>query len=371
MHDLKCTVPLMRLIDRYLLKSFLNPLGFCLAGFTLIFLIFDLFDHLGEFIEGKTPVLDIATYYLVLLPSLIVYIVPISLLLAVLQSLSTLTKNNELTAMRASGLSMIRLMVPILLVGMAASLLVLFINESVGPQAAYWCKKFVTEQKKVDRDAVHVSELAFKKDSANRIWYIQRFDTRDFSMSKIEVTQRRDDKSEDYKIQAAEGRWLDGYWVFSDLNIQYYDLEGNPRGPPKFFSLKEMTDFNEKPGDFLSEIKPPEFMSSAELLRYLRLNENIPEEARIRREVDLHFRLAQPWNCFIVTLLGIPFGNQTGRKGAVRGFALSIGLFFTYYALINLGVFVGKEGLLPAWIAGWLPNLMFLPAGCYLIYRMR
>lgn len=361
----------MKLIDRYLLRTFLVPLGYCLAAFTLVYVIFDLFDNLSDFIDGKTPVAEVLTYYLVLFPTVLVYIVPISLLLAVLSSLSGLTKNNELTAMRASGVSLIRLMVPFVVVGLLASLVVLAVNETIGPNASYWCKKFVSEQTKIDPDMVHTAELAFRKDAANRIWYIQRFDTRDFSMKRIEVTQRREDGTEEYKLQAAEGRWMDGYWVFTDLNMQYYDQEGNPKGPPRFFQTREMLDYSEKPVDFLSEIKPPEFMSSAELLRYIRVNDNMQPEALVRRLVDLHFRLAQPWTCLIVTLLGIPFGNQTGRKGAMMGFVLSIGLFFAYYALINFGLFLGKDGILPPWIAGWLPNLIFLPTGCYLIYRIR
>lgn len=361
----------MKLIDRYLLKSFLVPLFYCLAAFTLVYVIFDLFDNLSDFIDGKTPVAGVALYYAALIPTVLIYIVPVSLLLAVLASLSSLTKNNELTAMRASGVSLIRLMLPYVMVGLTASLVVLTVNETIGPTAAFWCKKFISEQKQINPDAVHTAEIAMNKESAGRIWYIREYDTRDNRMRGIEVTQRREDGSEEYKLQAAEGQWLDGYWVFTDFNQQFYDRYGNPRGLPKRFQTREMFEYSEKPVDFLSEIKPPEFMSSAELLRYIRMNESSRSDAIDRRRVDLHFRLAQPWACLVVILLGIPFGNQTGRKGALQGFMLSLGLFFSYYALVNFGLFLGKDGVLPAWIAGWLPHLLFLPLGIYLIYRIR
>ncbi|MGA1193782.1 MAG: LptF/LptG family permease [Kiritimatiellia bacterium] len=361
----------MKLIDRYLLKSFLVPLFYCLAAFTLVYVIFDLFDNLSDFIDGKTPVSRVSFYYAALLPTVLVYIVPVSLLLAVLASLSSLTKNNELTAMRASGVSLMRLMLPYVLVGLMASLIVLFVNESIGPTASYWCKKFISEQKQANPDAVHTAEIAMNKETAGRIWYIREYDTRSNRMRGIEVTQRREDGSEEYKMQASEGQWLDGYWVFTDLNQQFYDLYGNPRGLPKMFQTREMYEYTEKPVDFLSEVKPPEFMSSAELIRYIRMNESAQPEATGRRMVDLHFRLAQPWTCFVVTLLGIPFGNQTGRKGALRGFILSLGLFFGYYAVVNFGLFLGKDGALPAWIAGWLPHILFLPLGLFLVYRIR
>lgn len=362
----------MKLIDKYLFKSFLTPLLYCLLAFSMVYVIYDLFSSLDNFLEGKTPLLQVMKYYVILLPSALIYIVPISLLLAVLYSLSSLTKNNEITAMRACGISMIRLMIPFITVGLLFSIAVAIFNETIGPDAAYWCKKFVSEQTRDDPNAVHVHELAFHKESAKRFWYINKFDTRDYSMKNVEVIQmREEDNTESFKLQAAEGRWLDGYWMFTDITVQKYDREGNPRGPPEFIPAREMTQISERPVDFMSEVKPPDFMSSRELLRYLRVNKQLQKETIVRRTVDLHFRLAQPWTCLIVTLIGIPFGNQTGRKGALRGFMLSIGFFFAYYALINVGLYIGKEGYVPAWFAGWSPNILFFVTGCILVYRMR
>ncbi|HMP91182.1 MAG TPA: LptF/LptG family permease [Kiritimatiellia bacterium] len=361
----------MKLIDKYLLKTFLVPLLYCFATFSLVFIIFDLFSTLDDFLDGKTPLLLVVRYYLTLMPSLVVFVVPISLLLAVLYSLSTLTKNHELTAMRACGISLIRLMMPFIMVGFFASLGVLAINETVAPEAAYWCKKFVSEQSKSDPDSVHVAELAFYRERGNRYWFIGQFDTRDFSMRNIVINQMREDNSEEFKLQAESGRWVEGHWFFTDVAIQNYDREGNPRGAPRFNSAQEMFELNERPMDFLAEVKPPEFMSSRELLRYLRGNRQLQGDARTRKVVDLHHRLAQPWMCLVVTLLGIPFGNQTGRKGALTGFMLSIGMFFGYYALMNVGLYLGKEEYLLPWLSGWIPNIVFFVTGTVMIYRMR
>ena len=364
-------MPPMKLIDKYLLKTFLVPLAYCFATFSLVFIIFDLFSSLDDFLDGKTPIPLIVRYYLTLLPSLVVFVMPISLLLAVLYSMSSLTKNHEITAMRACGISITRLMTPFLIVGLVTSLGVLAINETIAPQAAYWCNKFVKEQTKADPDSVHVAQLAFKKDRNNRYWYIGRFDTRDYSMQDIVINQMRENNTEEYKLQAATGRWLDGYWFFGDVAIQHYDNEGNPRGAPRFHPAQEMVELTEKPVDFLAEIKPPEFMSSRELMRYLRVNRQLQSDTTARMSVDLHTRLAQPWMCFVVILLGIPFGNQTGRKGALLGFVLSIGIFFSYYALTHIGIYIGKEGYLPAPLASWLPNIIFLATGTVMVYRMR
>ncbi len=362
----------MKIIDRHLFRTVLAPLLYILAAFLLIYVIYDLFDNMGDFVDGQTPFGQVVRYYLVLMPSALVQIVPITLLLAVLYSLSSLTKNNELTAMRASGISILRLMVPFITVGFLASIAVMAVNETVGPRAAYWCYKFVKQQTKNNPESVHVTELAFKKDSASRTWYVNKFDTRDFSMQGVEFIQYRPDgKSEERKVVAKEGYWMDGYWMFQDVVVQPYDTEGNPMGAPTTHLSMEMSELTEVPEDFMSWVKPPEFMSSTELLRYIRINTQLQKESIARKEVDLHFRLAQPWTCLIVTLIGIPFGTHTGRKGALAGILLSIGLFFCYYALMNLSLYAGKGLWIPAWLAGWSPNILFLGLGSFLIYRMR
>ncbi len=361
----------MKLIDKYLLRTFLVPFAYCLAAFMMIYVIFDLFDNLNDFLEGKTPTLLVVKYYLILLPSVLIRIVPISLLLAVLYSLSSLTKNNELTAMRASGISIIRLMVPFLSVGLAFTVLVGLIHETAGPRAAFWCYNFVREQRR-DPDAVYIKhDLAIKHQGTRRIWLVGQFDIRDYRMKQIEVIQQREDTSDAMKIQAKEAQWLDGRWWFKDLTEQVYDTEGNPAGPPRFALTEEMRDYSETPSLFLNEFKDPEFLSSLELMEYLKVHKDRARSALARIEADLHSRLSMPWTCFIVTLLGIPFGSQTGRKGAFVGVALSIGLFFGYYVLLNVGLSMAKKMIIPAVVGGWLPNLIFLAIGSVMVYRMR
>ena len=98
----------MKLVDKYLLRSLAVPLVYCLLGFCLIYVIYDLFDNLPDFIDAATPLPEVLRFYALLMPSVLIIIAPISLLLAVLYSLSSLTKNNELTAMRAMPPSLVR-----------------------------------------------------------------------------------------------------------------------------------------------------------------------------------------------------------------------------------------------------------------------
>ncbi len=362
----------MKLIDKYVLANVLVPLWYCLAAFLMVFVIFDLFSHLSDFIDAGTPLPAIVRFYLYLLPSAVIFIVPISLLLAILYGLSQLTRNNELTAMRASGVSLYRLMVPILALGVVASLAVATINETVAPWSAYWTDQFINAETHDDEiDFLVSTDLPYRNPQANRVWMIGTFHRETYEMQRIEVIEQREDGTDSARIRAKAANWLDGNWWFSEVSIQELDEQGYPLGPPRTHSRRAMPDFTETPRDFVNVTKEPEFLSSRELLAFIEAHQHVSRDTLARHEVDLHYRLAMPWACLIVTLLGLPIGAHAGRKGAFRGVALALGLFFSFYVLINFGMALGKNQTLAPWLAVWLPNTIFLVVGLVSLIRMR
>src|SRR6516225_5922155 len=112
----------MRLLDRYLLRELLVPFAYCLGGFLLFWIFFDLFAELGNFQRKKLHGLDIAQYYLVITPDFLTVVVPVALLLALLYTLTNHARHNELTAIRAAGVSLWRLSLPYFAVGVASAL---------------------------------------------------------------------------------------------------------------------------------------------------------------------------------------------------------------------------------------------------------
>lgn len=364
----------MKLIDKYLLRNLFMPLLICLAAFTMIFVLHDLFDHLEDFVEAGTSLASAIQYYTYLLPSLLVYIVPVSLLLATLYSLSLLTKNNELTAMRASGVSLYRLLIPFASVGFAASITVSVINERLGPASAYWCHQFINVEKSrgQDVDVNLVKDHPLKNELEHRLWLIRQFNASTFEMKGVFLTQEREDGSREMEYSAERAAWLDGSWWFYEVTIQRYDEDNHPMGASREEDFMEMTQLTETPKDFINEIKNnKEFMSAAELKKFVRTRPNLSEESQAIHLTDFHSRLAMPWTCFVVTLLGIPLGSATGRRGAFLGVFLSISMFFLLYIAINLGLAWGKNGSIQPWLAGWVPVLLFGAAGLVLLYRMR
>ncbi|MDR0994032.1 MAG: LptF/LptG family permease [Verrucomicrobiota bacterium] len=386
----------MKLIPHYLLRNLMRPWLYVLAGFSIIAVLIDLFDNFVNFMEAGTPFRQIFVYYAVLLPTYLPYILPVSLLLGLLYALWQLGKNSEITAMRASGLSLFQLIRPYLMIGLGCSLFLLALNELFNPWATLWTRQFSEmQQGSSELTSYFVSNVAYRNVVGNRIWVIDRFDplpSSSYEMTGISLIQRRPDGSDEFRLVAARGRWVDQHWWFENVEMRYYlpseqvdespapipDMEmhhplpsAQPDGLPIRIPSMEMTMISEEPRDFLNVIKDSTERSSLEIMEFIDKHRGLSEETQNRLLVDLHYRLASPWLCLIVILVGVPFGMHTGRRGMGLGILLALLTFFGYYVLMGLCLAWGKNQLIPPVLAGWAPLLIFFILGLVLLRRIR
>jgi lipopolysaccharide export system permease protein len=334
---------------------------------------FDLFEHFSDFIEARTPLRDVFTYYVLLLPSLWPYIFPVSLMLAVLASLTRLSKNNEITAMRACGMSLIRLTVPFLAVGLAMSLLLGVVNETVTPWAMGWMTQFITRQNKQGGTAMNTAyDLAYRNALDHRLWMIKEFDTKTYQMKDVDLRLQRDDGTEFRRLIAREVRWLDRQWWFYDVDVYECNETGVPVGAPIRERVRRMNELSEQPKIFLAEVKDVQFFSVAEIRHYVRAKQ-LTGLRYNQLMTDLHVRLSTPWTCVVVILLGVPFAITGSRRGAFLGVAMALLMFFGYYALMQLCTAMGKSDSIRLWpvLAGWFPTLLFGAIGTYMFWKNR
>jgi len=363
----------MRIITRYALKEYLIPFFYCMAAFSLIYLVLDIFDRFTDFIEAQIPLWQILFFYAHYLFAVtgfapfIVVVMPVALLLGELYTLVNFARHNELTALRATGMSLYRLMFPFLLVGFCAALTCLVIQETIGPQATLWVKRFEAENiKKRPAQANMFMDFLYHTGGDHRHWLVRIFDSRTPGRCKdVKITQDLKDGSLGEEMWADKAEWLDGKWWFFGLKTQKYDLRGEPVGGPSKPSPYpiEKPDFKETPQDFLQELNQTDTLSSWDMYRYVANRPNLSRTTRVRRHVDLHARLAMPWTCFVVILIGMPAVMTTSRKGALFTVLGAIAVLFIFFFLVHLGMILGKRELLTPWLAGWLPNLIFLGAG--------
>ena len=360
----------MKIIDRYLFRSLLTPLGYCITAFVMIFIVYDLSNNFGDFIRSRVPPLTILRYYLLLLPSILIYLVPVSLMISTFFALARLTKANEVTALRASGVSLTQMLRPFLVFGVLVSLGMAAMHETLGPYSAYWTDQFIKGRSSVTL-AHTINSLPYMNEKARRGWIVGEFNQKTFAMKDATVIQQRPDGSDDYKIVAEHAEWLDGKWWFSGtVKKQYYDVLNMPMKIETLHNI-EMPDYAETPQTFLNEIKPVEFLSVREIENYLHTHRNISNTLGARLRVNLHNRLAMPWTCLVVMLIGVPFGVQMGRRGAFVGIISALALLFAYYFFSHVSLWAGKNNYIAPWLAGWGTNALFFAVATVMTWRMR
>ena len=373
----------MRLLDRYLLRELCVPLIYCLAGFLIFWVSFDLFGDLEDFQNAKLGVGEVARYYLVKTPELLVTVLPVALLLALLYALTHHARHNEMIAMRAAGLSLGRISLPYLAVGLVLSLILFYLNEQLVPDSserAEAIKKGRQQQRVAD---LWQRGVNFRNATENRIWNIAAFNTATHEMVEPHVEWTLPDGTRKQLIANRGGR-TNGMWVFYDVELYSYPPDVDfDRAASRPMRTNEVVinDLMETPEDIQLQLKFQRMnaieaakrtqLSLAEIF-YLREHLELNRRDRALLETQFHARLAQPWTCLVVVLVALPFGASTNsRRNVLVGVASSIFIVFVYFVLLRIGLALGTGGYIPPWVAAWLPNAFFAGMGLWLTWKIK
>jgi lipopolysaccharide export system permease protein len=378
----------MRLLDRYLLRELLIPLGYCLGGILLFWISADLFAKLRDFQERKLLALDIAQYYLVTTPRTLVLVFPVALLLALLYALTNHARHQEITAIRAAGVSLWRLCLPYLCVGFAATLGIFAINELLVPDSSDLADQILERRQKAAAAANPgniVRGFSFYNASQARKWNMDLYNLDTTEMVNPRVIW---DLPGGVRVWlfANPGRavYADGAWCFTG-NVQEFRDQASVGTPatPYLVTNDLRIPFSETPEEIRSEIRIAGKLSGlfeareadipvTDLLNYLRLHPKLSDGGGASwLRTKLHGRLAIPWTCLVVVLISVPFGLASGRRNVFVGVAASIFICFLYFFLQQMMLPLGAGGRVPPWVAGWLPNLTFGLAGIIMTGRVR
>jgi lipopolysaccharide export system permease protein len=377
----------MRLLDRYLLREFLVPLCFCLSGFLMFWIAFDIFSELRGMQEEGMLVRDIAEYYVFKTPEFFIMVLPVALLLALLYALTNHARHNEITAMRAAGVSLIRLCLPYFAIGIVATLLLFALDEFCVPRTAEIAEQMhARHNQKYFKGArgQPVKNLVFSKVvSANekRHWFIGSYNQQTGEMTKPHVDWYLPDKSS-LSIDADRAVFTNRVWTFFQVKESRQSAETNSYPVWTKAAVVPFPEFTETPRQIRSGIiindehdHPPQARRAdipvTIIYNFLRLNPHPEASLRPWIYTKLHGRFAGPCACLVVVLVAIPFGAGSGRRNVFVGVATSIMLFFAYYVLQQLGFAFGEAGRVPAWLGAWLPNLFFGIGSLWMISRVR
>ncbi len=375
----------MRLLDRYLLRELLVPLGYCLGGFLLFWVAFDLFAELGEFRRKGLTGGDIAAYYLVTTPEFLVVIMPMAFLLALLYTLTDLARHHELTAIRSAGISLWRTGLPYFTTGLLLSLGSFAVNELWVPGSAETAEAVLRQYQPPKPGTLarnKVRHLAFTNSRDGRFWQIGIYDVAREEMTKPQVFWAEPGDGR-MALNADRAAYTNGTWAFFNATLYRTPLDTNALPVPLVqTNFLPMRSFSETPELIRSEIKVSNSMSLRrakratdlsinEILNYLRLHPQPAPADSAWLWTKLHGRIAAPWTCLVVVLIAVPFGAGSGRRNAFVGVASSIVLAFVYFVVQQLGLALGTGGYLAPWLAAWFPNLSFGLAGMWMTARVR
>jgi len=368
----------MRLLDRYLLRELLLPLGYCLGGFLIFWISFDLINEMGRFQKARLTFPDVAEYYLVTSPELLLVVMPVALLLALLYALTTHARYNELTAMRAAGISLWRLSLPYFGVGLFFGIAYLAINEGWVPKSVERSDEIMRRydvQKTNAPDVNWKRDLKFLNSRDNRSWWIKAYNLTNSEMRGVLIDWRTPDGKRRV-ISAREGSYSGGVWNFTEVEEL---TSTNIMGVSVPTNELQFADWPESPALIRSEIKinnrkqatkSPE-LSIREILEYQELHPRLDNSTASLLSTRLHERIAAPAVCLIVVLIALPFGALAGRRNVYVGVASSIFICFAYFILLKVGIALGTGGYLPGWLAAWMPNLLIATAAVVLMTRVR
>jgi lipopolysaccharide export system permease protein len=373
----------MRLLDRYLFRELLTPLVFCLGGFLVFWISFDAFNNLADFQEARLQLLDIVEYYLAMMPEFLVTILPIVLLLALLYTLTNHARHNELTAMRAAGVSLWRLCVPYLTVGLAASAVLFVLNEWCMPRGADWADRIKNRYVQKPGDAGNPAasrNFGFTNMRDHRTWFIGEYQAKPAEMLNPQVNWTSSNGL-NCQLNAARAIYTNHAWTFFDVSVKEITQANAQLVSAWQTNELAMPEFTVNPAEIQSEIKVSVYENQrrarkadiplVDIWAYLRLHPGLSRAKSGWLFTKLHGRLAAPWTCLVVVLIAIPFGAASGRRNLFVGVAGSIFICFAYFVVQQVGLALGSGGHLPAWLAAWLPNLIFGMTGLVLTARVR
>jgi lipopolysaccharide export system permease protein len=375
----------MRLLDRYLFRELLTPMAYCLGGFLIFWISYDLFTELQELQEHKLRFLDVLGYSVAKTPEFLVTILPVALLLALLYTLTNHARHNEITAMRAAGVSLWRICAPYFAVGLASSAVLFVLNESLVPRSTAWADRIRYRYVPNPDDSGKQNEHGGSYFNARerRLWQFTEYHSKTAEVAGPKVSWPLPDGSL-RELDAERATCANGTWTFFNAK-EWEQSSRTAQWRPLLASnmpALAMPQFQETSGDIERDIRFSKYerlnsrklnIPLMELWKYLRAHPDLPPAQSRKWQTKFDGRLAAPWTCLVVVLIAIPFGAASGRRNLFFGVAGSIFICFGFFVVQQFSLALGSapNGYLPAWLAAWLPNMIFGGLGLWLTARVK
>jgi len=356
----------MRKIERYILQKIAAPFIFCFILISSIYIVVDLSTNLEHIIKNKIAINTVIFYYLYSLPRIIFEITPICLLVAAIYSLTKMNRANELTAMRAAGISYFTILKPYFTIALLLVALMFLNHEKVIPHSYKKLKEigYILEGKK--KQTLHKNITFYAE--GNRIIFAKEFYPENQLLNDVVILEQDLNKRVLYKITAESAHYRDGNW--SLYNTTIFKLNPQGTGVEEAITLaRKDYDLKERPEDLLMTDMEITYQPFGSLLKKISIFKGISPEIIRRLTIELYHKLSFPFTSIILLFFGLFVGLNSRQASLLKGLGIALLIGFVYYSLDAFSYSMGKIGLLPPPIAGFFANIFFLTIGGYLLLK--
>ncbi|MEG3438783.1 LptF/LptG family permease [Pannus brasiliensis CCIBt3594] len=370
------------LLDRYLIAQLLPPFLFGVGLFaSLGVAIGNLSDLANKIADSNLPLMAAIEILLLKVPEFVTYSLPVSLLLATLLTYGRLGSDSELTAFRSCGCSLYRLLVPTLCLSFFVTGITLVLNEYVVPASNFRATEILVRTIQEERDSWQDRDIYYpnydtivqsngkRERKLKSLLYAETFDGK--NMKSVTVLRWSKQKLQQIII-AESATWnpIDNLWDFTNGTIYQLSPPDASYGEAVNFQTRKIP-LSRAAFDFAVQSRDPYEMNLVQAIDYLKLLKLGGDEKRVRMfKVRIHQKIAFPFVCVVFGLIGATLGSLPRQIDRGTGFGLSVAIIFTYYLINFLIGSLGVSGVLPPFLAAWIPNFFGLLVGGWLAWRV-
>jgi len=359
----------VKILDRYLIKQFVQTILFGILAFTLIFVVIDMMENLDDFIDQEVEFFVIFMYYIYFIPEIVKLMTPVSVLFAGLFTTGRMANLNEITAIKSSGISMYRFMYPIIIVTIFISALSIYFGGFIVPKANKY--KVEIEVNYLKKGISFAGSNIFFQDSRSRIVNISFFDQSNLTAVRVSVQEfNPDDLTKMHRRLDAQRLTYDTL-INKWIAIEGIDREFNNISEKiEYFGRKELPNLNFLPSDLQFKQQKPEQMNLTELKKLIDdkiKSGNDPTSILI----DYYSRFSFGMASFVSILFALPLSANKRKSGLALQFGINILITFIYLGLMKIFEAFGKNGAMNPLLTAWIVNILFTAGAIVNIFRIK
>ncbi|OPX39948.1 MAG: LPS export ABC transporter permease LptG [Desulfobacteraceae bacterium 4484_190.3] len=359
----------MSVLDRYITREFFKIFLLIILSLVGLYLIVDFFERIRMFLSNHATFYQILSYFFFEIPMILSLMLPVSVLLSSLLTFSILSKNSEIIAMKANGISLYRTSLPVIIISIIVCIFSFFLNEFITPYTNQQAKeiKLIKVQKRQKLGSFKKNQIWFR--SKKGIYNFNTFDPKTCTLRGIKINYLDHDMNLKKMIVAKTAKWKNGKWIFYNLIIIQF-----PSGELPILKRvrSEVINLPEKPSDFMIVQKDTEEMGYFELRGFVK---NLQSEGYdvTRYITDMYGKIAFIMISAILGIIGVSFSLlRSERSGGIsQSVAMGIVIGFSYWVVFGFSISLGRSGTLPPLLSAWMANIILGAVAIFMFSRVK